>query len=311
MPVLEKIFNPVSDTYLVLEETTGFRGKRKFDVYRQSRSADLLDPKLDTQIGARRFSEERTARKRFERRLVEEAGLSIRQLYFGYREPDPEKKPGPVSRFLYHYAMDTLASNFGREVFEYDLTDAGSERLYNFEDTYFQKFKAPRISRKFAKKIIAQVADEYGFATPTFEANDDVITSQRYKRPLRGSAFTEKTPYHLWVRLEHGMVDKRILLHELAHLVVDNKNSRLTNHGPHFAAAVTKLYDDYIGLNRAEYFKLANDPRFMVFGPEPVSAESVFSAAQNFKTETIQMTSIARYITQLYEMQTYSPVEPS
>ncbi|PZO85424.1 MAG: hypothetical protein DI626_07400, partial [Micavibrio aeruginosavorus] len=122
MPVLEKIFNPVSDTFLVLEANAKRKNVR-YSVYRQARSPEFM---IEKQIHDGVFSIFDTrsldeARKVYERRLVSEADAPMHELC-GYKYRDPESHTLLGKAFHKISVLDRfLMRAYGGDVFHYEI----------------------------------------------------------------------------------------------------------------------------------------------------------------------------------------------
>ncbi len=282
MPVLEKIFNPVSDTFLVLEASTK-RKNLRYSVYRQARSPEFMIEK-NIHSGVFSFFDTKSqdeARKVYEQRLVSEAGSSMYELC-GYKYRDPQNKSLLGKAFHKISRLDRfLMRAYGGDIFHYEICDPSARKLYAFERKYFGYPSREMISTRKARELVDQVSKDYKlFTPPSFLVRDHKVY-QRYlgdKREILGHAALNFFP-EIEIKRENKRLDKRIVLHEMAHVVMDEHLGSGAGHGPLFAMVATQLYDRYFGISRKKYFDLANNPEYMIFGPKPLNREQVLNVS--------------------------------
>ncbi|MFA5593060.1 MAG: hypothetical protein WC989_07085 [Micavibrio sp.] len=285
MDKLKELYNPFSDTFLCLGALKKRGGRPLYQVYRAARSPEYIEEQL---VHSGIFSVFRTrdynaARENFEKRLVDEAALTVHD-FVRPTYADAERKSFASYFTRAAGALDTawLIKRFGHEVFYYEVCDTPSRKLYAFERAYFGPPDAERmIPQPEAVRLLRRIAAEHFLFGPPVLSGRDKPKYRFYlgeRREILGEASAATIP-KIVMKREGGMLDKRILLHEMAHIVTDAYFGKVIPHGPHFAMVAAQLYDRYFGIDRERYFRLANDPLYRIFGPAPKSADEVLNAA--------------------------------
>lgn len=279
MTKLREIYNPLSDTFLVMEERKALLGHR-FLVYRQARSPEYIIEKgiHDGAFGMFSTRDEQRAEAIFKKRLTDEAAKPIEKLtsYF-YFETGKGRHVANAAAALDKLNLLKLQSQFGYEAYRLEVCDSPRRKLYAFETEYFGYPSKKQLNSKQVRSLVARVVKDLNLPhMPEIKFRDHPVyeTHLGEKREIKATALPGIFP-ELEFKRTNGMVCMRIVLHEMAHIVVGETHPSAISHGPHFARAAATLYDRYFGLDHKRYFDLANDPKYKIFGPDTYGPEDV------------------------------------
>ena len=271
MKKLEQIYNPVSDSFLVMAQERGFLGPC-YTVFREARSPEfMIEKRIHSGVfGYYSSKKESDAREIFNLRFVEEEKQPMEKLTaFSYNDT---RNPSAILGGAEKINNMILRRQFGDAVYAYEICDSPARKLYKFEHEYFGYPSEKPMNKTQALRLLRRVWEDYNLpGEPDLQFYSKPVY-QRYlgeKREILGRAYPTR-PYKIELKTEDGMVCRRILLHEAAHLVTDwIFGPDIIAHGPHFAMVAAHLYNEYFGIDKKRYFDLANRPEFMLYGPEP------------------------------------------
>lgn len=323
MPVLKKIFNPVSDSFLLLEEREARRG-RFYSVHREMRSPEFLREK---QVHSGIFAgfQSRSleqAESVFNLRSFREKNAMVQDLFGQFSLTGYATSPAlaivmKASNFV---ERATLCRRFGSMVFAYEVCDSPARKFYAFEKDYFSQRPAPVLTTQKAIYLVRQIERDYKL--PRLDVSF-------WEKPVYQTYLGERREIGGYADARHGAVSfkqqnkrlsKWIVLHEMAHILTDETAGRVISHGRDFAIAATQLYDRYLGLDLELYFGLADDPRYKIFGPEAASVEEVLTSVKSKNKFDLGMDFISALIQLQYNSlqkprqptsASYSPAGPS
>lgn len=274
MEKLREVYNPFSDSVLTLYRDPA---ANRYGVGRRIRR---VPGKILGMVWSESIEE---ALKVFEKKLIDECNDDILKLDGKSRDLEAAKPNTPI--------FSTRLS--GSAPFGIRLiadSDPQAETLYRVETDFIMP-KARRINIAEGQSIIDEQQKEHGFTAFEF------VHAEKFPFPFnllnatlnkgRGLALNSEAFKKLIITKTENM-HMHILCHEIAHSITRTHFPKdVPSHGVHFAKVSAQLYIHYIGIDPGALVEVYN--KAGLFGPKPVSLESVMSPLIDVKRNQVSL----------------------